>query len=225
MHLSKLLNIHTYTHHVTWKPIQEKTVRCSSSGIGMRKQMHLLSIHKAIDFVQDLIFYLYILILCLMLFDLLYIYHSTLLLLNDLHTAQIDSTFSICLCTQLQNHYSDALNDLDSLTKTIYLQSSSSIFSKSLETYSKLLYQLISSKSSIQELSNGITHLQLGFLLLQPCYRLNITPIHAYYRLNTELIQTLTDSTSFALPADLLSSANRLSFLFQQYMTKKALLA
>ena len=62
MHLSKLFNIHTYTQHVTWKPIQAKTTRCSSFGIGMRKQMHLLFVHKAIDSVQALLFYLYKLI-------------------------------------------------------------------------------------------------------------------------------------------------------------------
>ena len=37
MHLTKLLKIHTYTQHVTWKPIREKTTRFSSSWIGMRK--------------------------------------------------------------------------------------------------------------------------------------------------------------------------------------------
>ena len=41
MHLTKLLKIHTYTQHVTWKPIREKNTRCSSSRIGMRKLMHL----------------------------------------------------------------------------------------------------------------------------------------------------------------------------------------
>ena len=142
-----LLNIHTNTQHVTWKPIWTKTTRCSSLSIGMRKQMHLLSVHNATDSIQDLLFYLYRLLLPLMLSDILYLYHYTLLLCSDMHTAWIDSTFSICLCTQLQNLYFDALNDLDSLTKTIYLQSSSSVFSKSLENYSKVLYRLIRSKT------------------------------------------------------------------------------
>ena len=163
MHLSKLLNIHTYTQHITWKPIWEKTARCSSSGIGMRKQMHLLSIHKAIDYVQDLLFYLHRLLLPLMLSNLLYLYLSTLLILRNPHTSWIDSTFSTCMHTQLQNQYSNALSDPDSLTKTINFQSSSSVFSKSLETYSKLLYQLISSKPSKEALAKWLSHLQLGF--------------------------------------------------------------
>ena len=100
-HITKLLNIHTYTQHITWKPIREKTTRCSSSRICMRKQMHLLSVHKATYSVQYLIFYLYRLLPPLMLFDLLYPYHSTLLLLSDTHTASIDSTFFIYLRTQL----------------------------------------------------------------------------------------------------------------------------
>ena len=111
MHLSKLLIIHTYTQHVTWKPIQEKSTRCSSSGNGMRKQMHILSVHKAIDYAQDILFYPYILILPLMLSILLYLYHSTLLLLSDPHIAWIEQKFSISIRTQLQIHYSDALND------------------------------------------------------------------------------------------------------------------
>ena len=148
MHLSKLLNIHTYTRHAAWKPIRKKTTMCTSSGIGIRKQMHLLFVHKAIEFVQYLLSCLYIILLPLTLSVFLYLYHSTLLLLSDLNTSWIDSTFYICLRTQLQNHYFDALNDTDSLTKTIYLQSSSSVFSKSLDTYSKLLYHLISSKAS-----------------------------------------------------------------------------
>ena len=128
MHLSNLLNIHTYTQHVTWKSIREKTTRYSSSGIGMRKQMLLFSIHKATDSIQDLLFYIYRLLLPLMLFVLLYIYHSTLLLLSDMHIAQIDSTFSTCQHTQLNNLYSDALSDTESLTKKSYLKSGSSVF-------------------------------------------------------------------------------------------------
>ena len=110
MHFFNLLNIHTYTQHVTWKPIWEKTTRFSSYGIGMRKEMHLLSAHKSTNFVQDLLFYLYRLLLPLFLFVLLYPYFSTLLL-RDLHTTWIEVTFSICLRTQLQIHYSDALNN------------------------------------------------------------------------------------------------------------------
>ena len=37
MHLTKLLNIDTYTQYVMWKPIRENTTRFSSSRIGMRK--------------------------------------------------------------------------------------------------------------------------------------------------------------------------------------------
>ena len=117
MHLSKLLNIHTYTQHVTWKPIWEKTTRFYSSSIGMRKQMHLLSVYKAIDSIKYLLFYLYIFLLPLMLYVLLYLYHSTLLLLSDPHTTWIKSTFSIYLRNQLQIHYSDALNDLELPTR------------------------------------------------------------------------------------------------------------
>ena len=66
--------------------------------------MHLFSIHKATDSIQDILLYLYKLLLPLMHSSLLYLYHSTLLLRSDPHTAWIDSTFSICLHTQLQIH-------------------------------------------------------------------------------------------------------------------------
>ena len=79
--------------------------------------MHLFSIHKDTDSVQDLLFYLYRLPLPLILSDILYLYHSTIFLLSDPHTAWIDSTFYIFLRTQLYIHYSDALNDPESLNK------------------------------------------------------------------------------------------------------------
>ena len=79
--------------------------------------MHLLYVHKATDSVQYLLFYLYIFLLPLMLYDILYLYHSTLLLLSDPHIAWINSTFPTHLCNQLQNLYSDALSDTKSLTR------------------------------------------------------------------------------------------------------------
>ena len=162
MHFSKLLNNHIYTQNVTWKPIWEKTTRCSSFGIGMRKQMHLLSIHKATNSVQYILFYHYRLLSPLMLYILLYLYHSTLLLLNDPHTSWINSTFSICLHPQMQIHYSNALNDPESLTQNYCI-----------------LYLV--QKASKQELANRLlidqlTHVQLVFLLLQHYYRLDILP-------------------------------------------------
>ena len=78
--------------------------------------MHLLSMHKAADSVQDLLFYLYRLFLPLMLSDLLsFSFYSTSP--SDPHIAWIDSTFPTHLCTQLQNLYSDALNDIKPLTR------------------------------------------------------------------------------------------------------------
>ena len=71
MHLTKLHNIHTYTQHITWKPIQEKTTRCSSSRIGIRKQIHLFSMKKDADSIQYLIFYILQTFLPLMHSDLL----------------------------------------------------------------------------------------------------------------------------------------------------------
>ena len=166
--------------------------------------MHILFAHKATDSFQDLLFYLYRLFLTLMLSDLLsFSFYSTPT--SDLQTTWIDSTFSTCLCTHLQNHYFDALSDPESLTKTTYHKSSSSIFSKGLD-YSKLLYQLI--------LQNHLTHFHLGFLLLYPYYRINTNPIHACYILNIDLIQTLTYLALVAIPTHLLSSSNRLYFLF-----------
>ena len=79
--------------------------------------MHLSSTHTTADSVQDLLFYLYILFLPLMLFDLLSSsFYSTST--GDPHITWIDSTFSIYLRTQLQNHYFGALSNPESLTKT-----------------------------------------------------------------------------------------------------------
>ena len=79
--------------------------------------MHLLSAHKDADSVLDL-FYLYKVFLPLMLSNLLsFSFYSTPP--SDLHITWIDSTFSTCLCTQLQNLYSDALNNTNSLTKIL----------------------------------------------------------------------------------------------------------
>ena len=72
--------------------------------------MHLLSAHKVADFLQDLLFYIYRLFLPLVLSYLLsFSFYSTPT--RDPHTSYIDSTFSTCLRTQLQNRYFDALND------------------------------------------------------------------------------------------------------------------
>ena len=93
--------------------------------------MHLLSTHKVAEYVQDLLFYLYRLFLPHILFDLLsFSLYSTPT--SDMHTAWTDLTFSTYLCTQLQNHYSDAPSNPESLTKISYLNSSSRVFSKSL---------------------------------------------------------------------------------------------
>ena len=89
--------------------------------------MHLLFAHKATYSIQDLLFYLYRLFLPLMLSDLIS-FSSYSTPTSDLHTARIDSTFPTRLRTQLQNLYSDALNDTESLTKNSYLKSSSSAF-------------------------------------------------------------------------------------------------
>ena len=75
--------------------------------------MHLLSVHKAADFVQDILFDINRLFLPLMLSDLLsFSLYSALT--NNPHKSWIDSTFSNFLHTQLHNHYSDALSDLES---------------------------------------------------------------------------------------------------------------
>ena len=105
-------------------------------------ETHLEKIHKVlfiwheeIDapyYVQDLLFYLYILFLPLMLLGILsFSFYPTPT--SDLHTSYINSTLSTCVGTKLQNHYSDPLSDLESFTKTTYLIYSSSVFSKSLE--------------------------------------------------------------------------------------------
>ena len=83
--------------------------------------MHLLSVHKPADSVQDLLFYIYRIFLPLMLSDILS-FSSYSTPTSDPHTAWIDPTFSTCLRTQLQNHYSDALSDLESLTKNYLSQ-------------------------------------------------------------------------------------------------------
>ena len=83
--------------------------------------MHLLYAHKDEESVQDILFYLYRLFLPLMLSNLLsFSPYSTPT--SDMHTTWIDSTFHTCLCTQLQNLYSDALSDLESLTKNYLSQ-------------------------------------------------------------------------------------------------------
>ena len=162
--------------------------------------MHLLSVHRAIDSVQYLLFYLYRFLFPLMLSVLLYLYHSTLLLLNDLHTSWIESYFYICLCTQLHIHL------------LWFIQ-------RSRVTYSKLLYPLLNSKASKHKLANSLTD-----WLTNPCTHWNslsisflqtrYIPIHACYKLNHDLIPTLTDSTTLIISVDLLSSSHRLSFLF-----------
>ena len=83
--------------------------------------MHLLSSHKDADYVQDILFYIYRIFLPLMLSNLLS-FSSYSNPTSDLHTSWIESTFSTCLRTQLQNLYSDALNDIELLPKTSYFQ-------------------------------------------------------------------------------------------------------
>ena len=162
--------------------------------------MHLLFVHRAIDVVQDILFYLYRLLLPLILSIFLYLYHSTLLLLSDPHIAWIESTFSICLGTQLQIHL---------LLCT----------ERSNVAYSKILYPLLSPKESKHKLDNRLID-----WLAKPCttwvspfisiLQTRYIPIHACYRLNHDLIQSLTDSATVASSADLLSSSHSLSFLF-----------
>ena len=60
---------------------------------------------------------------------------------SNLHATWIYSTFPTCMCTQLQNLYSDALNDIESLTKTLPPFQLKRL-SKSLYI-TQLLYQLI----------------------------------------------------------------------------------
>ena len=79
--------------------------------------MNLLSAQKDAKVVQDILFYLYRLFLCLLLSSLLS-FSSYFTPNSDPHTTWIDSTFSTCLCTQMQNLYSDTLYDQESLTKT-----------------------------------------------------------------------------------------------------------
>ena len=69
-----------------------------------------LPVHKDTNSIQYLIFFIYIFFLPLMLSDLLS-FSSYSTPTSDLHTTWIDSTFSTCLRTQLQNRYFDALND------------------------------------------------------------------------------------------------------------------
>ena len=77
-----------------------------------------LSAHKAADSIQDILFYLYRIFLPLMLFDILsiYLYPTPT---SDPCTSWIDSTFSTCLRTQLQTLYTDALNNTESLQKSL----------------------------------------------------------------------------------------------------------
>ena len=162
--------------------------------------MHLLFVHRSTYVVQYILFYLYRLLLPLILSIFLYLYHSTLLLLSDPHTAWIDSTFSICLGTQLQIH-------LLLCTERTGV------------SYSKILYPLLSSKESKHKLDN-----RLFDWLANPCttwvspfisfLKTWYIPIHACYRINHDLIQSLTDSATVASSTDLLSSSHRLSFLF-----------
>ena len=103
--------------------------------------MHLLSTHKAVDSIQYLLFSVYRLFLPLMLSDILS-FSSYFTPTSDPHTIWINSTFSTRLRTQVQNLYSDALNDTESLTKIlpqVYLKH----LSHSLET-TQILYHLIS---------------------------------------------------------------------------------
>ena len=78
--------------------------------------MHLFPVHKVADSVQDILFYLYRLFLPLILSGILS-FSSYSTPTSDPHTTWIDSTFPTRLRTQLQNLYSNAPSDTESLTR------------------------------------------------------------------------------------------------------------
>ena len=114
MHQYKLFNIHTYTQHVTWKPIWEKPQGALHLALawGNRCTFCLHTKLQTLFKILSSIFTYFSSLSCSLIFSLS---HSTLLLPSDPHTAWIDPTFSTYLRTHLQNHYSYALTDTYSL--------------------------------------------------------------------------------------------------------------
>ena len=73
--------------------------------------------HKDVDYIKDIVFYIYRIFLPRVLSDILS-FSSYSTPTSDSHIAWTDSTFSTHPCTQMQNLYSDALNDTEALTIT-----------------------------------------------------------------------------------------------------------